>query len=92
MKRAAGRLAALAVLGLACAAAAICGAGLLYTPNITIPPGFAGELMEVGGVSLRVLQEGTGRDILMIPWLTRNPRGFRCPGARATHDVSGNAL
>jgi pimeloyl-ACP methyl ester carboxylesterase len=31
-----------------------------------IPPGFTGHLMEVDGVSLRVLQEGSGRDILMI--------------------------
>jgi len=66
MTRTVVRPAALALLGLACAAAAICGAGLLYTPNTQIPPGFAGEFMEVGGTSLRVLQEGTGRDILMI--------------------------
>jgi len=66
LKRAALRSAVLALLTLAGAAAVICGAGLLYTPNTAIPPGFAGELIEVGGVALRVLQEGTGRDILMI--------------------------
>src|SRR5262245_33646619 len=54
----------LAALG--CLAIALGVAGLLYTPNTTIPPGFAGKSIDVGGLTLRVLQEGAGRDILMI--------------------------
>lgn len=44
----------------------LCVSGALYTPDITIPPGVAGKHVEVDGLSLRVLQEGAGRDILMI--------------------------
>jgi pimeloyl-ACP methyl ester carboxylesterase len=45
---------------------ALCVAGALYTPNLTIPAGLLGKHVEVDGLSLRVLTEGKGRDLLMI--------------------------
>jgi pimeloyl-ACP methyl ester carboxylesterase len=41
-------------------------AGALYAPSLEIPAGFAGAAMQVDGLSLRVLSEGTGRDVLFI--------------------------
>jgi pimeloyl-ACP methyl ester carboxylesterase len=44
----------------------LAAAGLTYRPDLSIPPGLAGRQVNVAGIPLRVLQEGTGRDILMI--------------------------
>lgn len=52
-------LIALAILGLALA-------GALYVPNTEIPDGFAGRHVSVDGIPLRVLQVGSGRDVLLI--------------------------
>jgi pimeloyl-ACP methyl ester carboxylesterase len=40
--------------------------GALYSPNTTIPQGAAGAPVTVGGVPLRVVQSGKGRDVLLI--------------------------
>lgn len=40
--------------------------GALYTPDTTIPPGAPGSPVTVGGVPLRVVQSGKGRDVLLI--------------------------
>jgi hypothetical protein len=95
MKRTAVHGAALTLFGLICLVTVICGAGLLYASTTTIPLGFAGHLMEVYGVSLRVLQEGSGHGILVIhgspgilaaasrPRLSRRSR----PGGKASTDA-----
>lgn len=41
-------------------------AGLTYAPDLTIPGEFAGRTVDVAGVPLRVLREGSGPDVLMI--------------------------
>jgi pimeloyl-ACP methyl ester carboxylesterase len=40
--------------------------GLLYKPDTAAPDGYRGSVVDIGGVPLRVLQEGSGPDILMI--------------------------
>jgi pimeloyl-ACP methyl ester carboxylesterase len=40
--------------------------GARYRPNTEIPPGLLGHHVQVGGIALRVLQRGSGRDILLI--------------------------
>jgi pimeloyl-ACP methyl ester carboxylesterase len=45
---------------------AVLAAGLTYRPETLIPPGWAGHLVDVGGLRLRVLQKGSGPDILLI--------------------------
>src|SRR5688572_32838964 len=40
--------------------------GFLQTPNTQIPAGFSGEHRTVDGIPVRVVQRGTGRDILLI--------------------------
>ena len=40
--------------------------GLAYRPNTEIPAGAAGTHVVVGGVPIRVLQQGSGRDVLLI--------------------------
>jgi len=42
----------------------VIGAG--YEPNTTLPPGAAGQHVQIAGIPLRVLQRGAGRDILLI--------------------------
>ena len=37
--------------------------GALYRPPATIPPGVAGELLDLGGLRIRVLQSGAGGEI-----------------------------
>jgi pimeloyl-ACP methyl ester carboxylesterase len=66
MMRVASRaLRALAVvLGLLVGAAAV--AGLAYRPNTEIPEGALGTHVTVSGVPIRVLQQGNGRDVLLI--------------------------
>lgn len=41
-------------------------AGALHVPNTTIPLGFPGQHVMVKQVPIRVLQQGTGRDVLLI--------------------------
>ena len=60
------RLALAILLLLGGLVSAVCVAGVLYRPPPTIPPGFVGAIMDVDGVPLRVVQEGSGHDILMI--------------------------
>jgi pimeloyl-ACP methyl ester carboxylesterase len=60
------RFARLAVLVVGLALSAIAVAGVLYRPDLSTPEGTPGAYVEVEGVPLRVLQEGQGRDILMI--------------------------
>jgi pimeloyl-ACP methyl ester carboxylesterase len=66
VKRLATRLLLTVLLILVGSAVAISVAGMLYSPDGGIPSGFAGSYIDAGGVSLRVVQEGSGRDILMI--------------------------
>ncbi len=40
--------------------------GATYTPNTAIPSGLPGRHVVVNGVPLRVVQEGQGRDVLLI--------------------------
>ena len=42
------------------------GIGAVYTPNTEIPAGVAGHHVTVAGVPLRVLQRGSGPDVLLI--------------------------
>jgi pimeloyl-ACP methyl ester carboxylesterase len=41
-------------------------AGVTYTPNTDIPPGLGGTHILVEGIPIRVLQEGSGPDVLLI--------------------------
>src|SRR5687767_7719485 len=40
--------------------------GAIHTPNTEIPAGVAGHHVTVAGVPLRVLQRGSGPDVLLI--------------------------
>jgi pimeloyl-ACP methyl ester carboxylesterase len=42
------------------------GVGAFYRPNTAIPAGAPGRHVDVGGLPLRVVQEGAGRDVLLI--------------------------
>jgi pimeloyl-ACP methyl ester carboxylesterase len=58
-------------LRIACACAlvlllGVCALGFAYEPNTALPAGFRGRHVSVSGVPLRVLQEGSGRDVLLI--------------------------
>jgi pimeloyl-ACP methyl ester carboxylesterase len=53
----------IALIGLVCVALL---AGALYTPALRAPVGLAGKYLTVKGVSLRVQQQGAGRDVLLI--------------------------
>ena len=53
-----------AVLALVLTAAAI--AGLAHRPNTEIPEGAQGRHVMVNGVPIRVLQQGSGRDVMLI--------------------------
>lgn len=66
MKRTLGRVALTLALVLLGVALALCASGGLYAPDLSIPNGFRGQHVKVAGLSLRVLSEGAGRDILMI--------------------------
>jgi pimeloyl-ACP methyl ester carboxylesterase len=66
MMRLAGRaLRGVAIL-LALLVVAVTATGLAYRPNTEIPAGAAGRHVVVGGVPIRVLQQGSGRDVLLI--------------------------
>ena len=66
MKRLGGRLVrALAVL-IALLVVATAVAGIAYRPNTDIPAGTAGRHVAVNGVPIRVVQHGSGRDVLLI--------------------------
>jgi pimeloyl-ACP methyl ester carboxylesterase len=41
-------------------------AGVTYVPNTSIPPGLGGSHVLIDGVPIRVLQEGSGPDVLLI--------------------------
>ncbi|HEX4337326.1 MAG TPA: alpha/beta hydrolase [Polyangiaceae bacterium] len=45
---------------------ALAGVGAFYRPNTDIPAGTSGRQVVVDGVPLRVVQNGTGRDVLLI--------------------------
>ena len=45
---------------------AVTATGLAYRPNTEIPAGAAGRHVVVGGVPIRVLQQGSGRDVVLI--------------------------
>ena len=47
-------------------------AGITYRPETSIPPGWEGRLVDVGDLKLRVLQKGSGPDVLLI---------HGCPGS-----------
>jgi pimeloyl-ACP methyl ester carboxylesterase len=66
MKRVLMRVGLGLVLVLAGIVVSLCVAGASYAPTLAVPPGFAGKYVDVAGVSLRVLQEGAGRDLLLI--------------------------
>lgn len=58
---------ALGALALVLVLLVVLGAiGAAYEPELSIPPGLAGRHVQVGGVALRVLQRGSGRDVLLI--------------------------
>jgi pimeloyl-ACP methyl ester carboxylesterase len=40
--------------------------GAAYEPDVQVPAGVAGRQVQVGGVALRVLQRGSGRDVLLV--------------------------
>jgi pimeloyl-ACP methyl ester carboxylesterase len=93
---------ALATLVLALLAA-LAIAGALAEPNTTIPAGMRGRHVQVGGISLRVLQRGAGRDLLLIhgspgciedwsPLIDELSRTFRVTAFdRPGHGFSGDA-
>lgn len=66
MKRLAGRIlrAFAVVLVLVIVGAGL--AGITYRPNTEIPAGTPGRHVAVNGVPIRVLQQGSGRDVLLI--------------------------
>ena len=66
MKRLAGRLvrAFAVVLTLLVVGAGV--AGIAYRPNTDIPEGARGRHVRVNGVPVRVVQQGSGRDVLLI--------------------------
>lgn len=64
--RLASKLAAGIVAFLLAGIALLCVAGLLYEPNVEIPAGLAGRHVSIGGVPIRVQQEGQGPDVLLI--------------------------
>jgi pimeloyl-ACP methyl ester carboxylesterase len=76
------RVASLILLVVTLVLASVGIAGLLYSPDLTIPPGTAGTRVEAGGIQLRVLQEGQGRDILMIHGSPGILEDFDEPAAR----------
>lgn len=45
---------------------ALAGVGLAHRPNTVIPAGVAGTHAMVGGSPIRVVQKGSGRDVLLI--------------------------
>jgi pimeloyl-ACP methyl ester carboxylesterase len=66
MTRLASRgLRAVAIL-LALLVVALTATGLAYRPNTTIPEGAPGRHVVVSGVPIRVFQQGSGRDVLLI--------------------------
>src|SRR5688500_13943110 len=66
MTRSTGRMLKLLTVCLAAMLTGLSLAGLLYTPDPTMPRGFAGEHVTVLGLPLRVQQQGSGRDVLLI--------------------------
>ncbi len=66
LKRIAIRIVSAAVLIVVALGVAVSIGGLLYRPQAAIASGFSGSYVDAGGVQLRVVQEGSGRDILMI--------------------------
>ena len=66
MKRIASRAVAGILLCVTALVFAALVAGTTYEAGSSIPQGFAGQVVDVEGVRLRVLQEGAGRDVLMI--------------------------
>ncbi|HYD49280.1 MAG TPA: alpha/beta hydrolase [Terriglobales bacterium] len=60
------RIAAIALFSLIGIVGVAWIAGFLYTADASIPAGLPGTITELDGIALRVLQEGTGSDILMI--------------------------
>src|SRR4051812_48361268 len=61
-----------AVLVLCAALSGLLAVGASYRPNTKIPAGFRGRHVMLGDLPIRVLQEGQGRDLLLI---------HGCPGS-----------
>ncbi|HEX4353739.1 MAG TPA: alpha/beta hydrolase, partial [Polyangiales bacterium] len=51
---------------LAAVIGAVALAGATYSPNLTVPAGMVGRTIEVDGTPVRVLQRGSGPDVLLI--------------------------
>jgi pimeloyl-ACP methyl ester carboxylesterase len=66
MTRLAGRALRAMAIVLALLVAAVTATGLAYRPNTDIPAGMAGTHVVVGGIPIRILQQGSGRDVLLI--------------------------
>src|SRR5678815_1910063 len=66
MKRLAGRLVRAFAVVLVLLVVAVGVAGIAYRPNTDIPEGTPGRHVTVNGVPIRVVQQGSGRDVLLI--------------------------
>ena len=66
MKRLAGRLVRAFAVVLVLLVVGVGIAGIAYRPNTEIPAGTPGRHVTVNGVPIRVVQQGSGRDVLLI--------------------------
>ena len=66
MKRLAGRLVRALAIVLVLLLVAVGVAGIAHRPNTDIPAGTPGRHVTVSGVPIRVVQQGSGRDVLLI--------------------------
>jgi pimeloyl-ACP methyl ester carboxylesterase len=66
MKRLAGRLVRAFAVVLVLLVVGVGIAGIAYRPNTDIPAGTPGRHVTVNGVPIRVVQQGSGRDVLLI--------------------------
>jgi len=66
MKRLAGRLVRASAVLLVLLVVGAGLAGIAYRPNTDIPEGTPGRHVTVNGIPIRVVQQGSGRDVLLI--------------------------
>jgi pimeloyl-ACP methyl ester carboxylesterase len=66
MKRLAGRVVRAFAVVLVLLVVGVGIAGIAYRPNTDIPAGTPGRHVTVNGVPIRVVQQGSGRDVLLI--------------------------
>ena len=66
LPRIARRLIAVPAIVAAVLIVLLSSAGAVYRPNVELPAGFGGRHFYVHGVPLRVLQRGTGPDVLLL--------------------------